>query len=179
MAKCAYCDTFILFGGVTEGDSRFCNQKCQQSGALMQVARQVPDHVVRERLTAIHEGECPKCQKAGPIDVYTSHFVWSAVLLTSWSSKPQVCCRRCGNRAKIGGALGSAVLGWWGFPWGLIATPIQVGRNVVGLCTREHPVSPSPQLEKIVRIIIADEAQRTGASFGPPPLPTGPETGAN
>ena len=26
----------------------------------------------------------------------------------------------------MGAALGSAVVGWWGFPWGLVMTPVQV-----------------------------------------------------
>jgi len=47
------------------------------------------------------------------------------------------------------------VLGWWGFPWGLILTPIQVGRNLVGVARPPEASKPSPQLEKVLRIAMA------------------------
>ncbi|OGV45902.1 MAG: hypothetical protein A2X46_06920 [Lentisphaerae bacterium GWF2_57_35] len=45
--------------------------------------------------------------------------------------------------------------GWWGFPWGLIMTPIQLGRNVFGLFTSPDPTRPSAALTSIVRANLA------------------------
>ncbi|HUR60592.1 MAG TPA: hypothetical protein VM029_22920 [Opitutaceae bacterium] len=163
MAKCSYCNSSILFGGVREGELRFCNQKCQQEGALLSVAQLVPAADVRQRVTAIHQGPCPKCASIGAIDVHTSHSIWSAVLLTSWKSTPQVCCLSCGKKAKMVGTLTSFLFGWWGFPWGLIFTPIQIGRNLVGLARSPSPFVPSAQLERIVRLNLAAELQQAGA----------------
>ncbi|WP_239946439.1 hypothetical protein [Dyella terrae] len=47
-----------------------------------------------------------------------------------------------------------ATLGWWGFPWGLLVTPVQIARNVAGLCKSESE-QPSPRFEQIVRRQIA------------------------
>jgi len=52
----------------------------------------------------------------------------------------------------------SLVLGWWGFPWGFLATPIQIGRNLVGVARGPDPMQPSAKLEKAVRIRIASQA---------------------
>ena len=157
MAKCSYCNSSIIFGGVREGELRFCNRGCQQEGELLSVAQLVPEADVRQRVTAIHQGPCPRCARVGAIDVHTSHSVWSALVLTSWKSTPQVCCVSCGKKAKLLGTLTSLLVGWWGFPWGLIVTPIQIGRNLVGLARTPSSFVPSPQLERIVRLSLAAE----------------------
>ena len=41
--------------------------------------------------------------------------------------------------------------GWWGFPFGLIMTPVQVMRNLAGIFGGPNPASPSPALEKLIR----------------------------
>jgi hypothetical protein len=51
----------------------------------------------------------------------------------------------------------SAVCGWWGLPWGLILTPIQIGRNVFGLFTKPNPAQPSAQLEALLRNELAEK----------------------
>ena len=155
MAKCDYCGSSILFGGARTGDLRFCNHRCQQAGQLIAVSNQVPPDVVQARVWAVHQGLCPKCQGKGPVDVHTAHQVWSALLLTSWKSEPQVSCRACGIKRQATGLVFSLVAGWWGFPWGLIMTPVQVVRNVSGMLSGPDPQKPSAQLERIVRLSMA------------------------
>lgn len=89
------------------------------------------------------------------MDVQTSYRVWSAVLVTSWRSRPQICCRACGVKSKLGDALFSAVLGWWGIPWGFLVTPVQVTRNLAGLASAPHPSEASDQLHKLVALNLA------------------------
>jgi hypothetical protein len=171
MRKCSYCDSNIIIGGVRDGDLRFCNQKCRQEGALLKVAQLVPEEEVKRRVLAVHQGPCPKCKRASPSDVHTSYFVWSALLLTSWKTVPEVSCVSCGRKAKILGAIGSFFLGWWGFPWGLVLTPIIVTRNLWGLVRSRPSSAPSPQLERIVRLGMAAELQRIDQTRAvPPPL---------
>lgn len=110
-----------------------------------------------------HQGPCPKCQGPGPIDVHVAHKVWSALFLTQWSSAPQVSCRACGLKSQAAGAAFSMLLGWWGIPWGLLFTPIQIGRNVYGM-TRAESLRPSAQLEKIIRMNIAATAARANSA---------------
>jgi len=161
--KCDYCGSTILFGGKRDGEFRFCNDRCHQSGVLLAVSRQVPDNLVQQQVWSVHQGRCPRCGGTGPTDVHVSHRVWSALVLTSWASRPQVSCRRCGMKSQAGDALFSLVLGWWGFPWGLVMTPVQIGRNLVGLAKGPDPTKPSPQLEKIVRMSMANRALVTGS----------------
>lgn len=168
MAKCSYCNSTIVIGGVRDGDLRFCNQRCQEAGALLRASRAVPDDEVQKRVTAIHQGPCPKCQRAGPVDIHTSHTVWSMLILTSWKSKPQMSCTPCGKKAKAFAAAGSFVFGWWGFPWGLILTPIQVGRNLWGIVSTPSSMTPSAQLEKIARLTLAAELQARQSAAVPP-----------
>jgi hypothetical protein len=171
MAKCDYCSSTIIFGGKRDANGRFCNQKCRGRGALLAISRQLPDPSVQDQVWKVHQGPCPKCSGAGPVDVHISHRVWSAFVLTSWSSWPDLSCRSCGIKSQAVGAAFSLVLGWWGFPWGLVVTPIQIGRNLFGMASPPEPTKPSPQLEKIVRMTIAGQMlqQQSHQSSEPKP----------
>jgi len=158
MAKCDYCGSTIIFGGKRQGNLRFCNANCSARGTLLAISRQVPENIVNEAVLRVHQGLCPKCGGAGPVDVHVQHQVWSALVLTSWKSTPQISCRSCGVKSQLGGSALSLVLGWWGFPWGLLVTPVQIGRNVVGMLRGPDPLQPSAKLEKAVRMSIASQA---------------------
>jgi DNA-directed RNA polymerase subunit RPC12/RpoP len=164
MAKCDYCGSTILFGGKRQDELRFCNANCSARGALIALSRQVPENVVDESVMRVHQGLCPMCGGSGPVDIHVHHKVWSAIFLTSWKSTPQISCRGCGVKSQLGDAALSLVLGWWGFPWGLVLTPVQVGRNVVGIFRSPDPAKPSAQLEKVIRMNIAGRAIRQTAS---------------
>src|SRR5215470_7741425 len=155
MSKCDYCGSTVIFGGRRDSNGRFCNQKCQARGALLAISRQLPETTVQQQVWKVHQGPCPKCNGAGPIDVHVSHKVWSAVVLTSWSSTPQISCRSCGMKSQMTASALSLVLGWWGFPWGLIFTPVQIGRNIYAIASPPESTKPSAQLEKIVRMSMA------------------------
>ncbi len=155
MASCRYCSTTILFGGVQDGNDRFCNNQCYQSYLLISIAQQIPPHLVREQVNAIHQGLCPKCGGSGPVDLYRVYKVWSAFFLTSWSHTPQISCRSCATRSQAGGIAFCLVLGWWGIPWGLIFTPVQVIRNLIAMCRSPNPLYPSPELENFVKVHLA------------------------
>lgn len=133
------------------------------------MAHEVPADLVSQHVMAVHQGACPKCKGPGPVDIHTSHFVWSILVLTSWNSSPQLCCRSCGTKAKLGGALISGLVGWWGFPWGIIVTPIQIARNAYGLFSGPDPQKPSDQLQQMIRLnlaaqlVAASDRQRAGA----------------
>lgn len=160
MASCAYCNTTILVGGKRKGDLRFCNEKCEQKGALALVAKELPQADVGAYIGRVHRGMCPECAGPGPVDVHTSYRVWSALVLTQWSSRPLVGCKSCGTRQKLTDAVFSLVLGWWGFPWGLLMTPVQLGRNVWALLKTPDPSGPSPALEKILRLHLAEQVMQ-------------------
>ena len=155
MASCASCGSTVIFGGKSAGERRFCSDACLQRGALLSALDQVPPELLAKQTQEVHQGTCPKCSGSGPVDVHTSHRVWSAVVMTSWSSRPQICCRSCGIKGKVGDAAFSLFLGWWGLPWGVIMTPIQVLRNLAGIISSPDPAKPSKQLETMVGLEIA------------------------
>jgi hypothetical protein len=158
MASCDYCGSTIIFGGKRDSNGHFCNKQCQARGSLLSLSRQFPEANVQQEVWKVHQGLCPQCKGSGPIDIHVSHKVWSALFLTSWNSVPQVSCRRCGVKSQVTGTLFNLLLGWWGFPWGLIMTPIQVGRNLYGIVQPPEASKPSRQLEKIVRMTLAANA---------------------
>jgi len=164
MAKCSYCGTGILFGGKRTGEQRFCNTACQQRGALIALSLQVPDPVVAKNVWDVHQGRCPKCKGPGPVDVHTSYKVMSFLVLTRWSNTPYLSCRACGLKQQMSGLAVSLFLGWWGIPWGLIMTPLQIGRNLSAAFSCPDPAKPSPKLEKLVRVNIGAKAARSAAA---------------
>jgi transcription elongation factor Elf1 len=111
----------------------------------------VLDCSIDERVAEVHQSDCPVCGQRGPIDVAKSYWVWSAVIFTRWGSKAQVCCRTCARSSQMDAIGSSVALGWWGFPFGLILTPIQIGRNVYGLLRGSPASSPSSALREVVQ----------------------------
>src|SRR5690242_2649580 len=95
MAKCAYCGSTIIIGGVKAGDQRFCNNKCQQGAYILSAARQVPPEVLERKVEEIFRGNCPKCKALGPVDVHKYYQVWSMLVLTRWTTNQQISCRSC------------------------------------------------------------------------------------
>ncbi len=155
MRKCACCGTGIFIGGRKVGDLDFCSSKCASNAQLIQVASQVPDDMLDEYVRKVHEGQCPHCKGKGPVDVHMSHQVWSALLLTSWKSKQKISCKSCGIKSQFAQMFISLLFGWWGFPWGLIMTPVQIIRNVVEMMGGPSPLRPSDKLRFLLRLNMA------------------------
>src|SRR5689334_2718133 len=103
MANCGYCNATIIMGGVREGNERFCNDNCRQNAAVLSVTRNVPEDVLNRQIEEVWGGACPKCNGQGPVDVHKIHEVWSALVLTHWSTKSQVSCRSCATKRQLGG----------------------------------------------------------------------------
>ncbi len=131
----------------------------------MKEADRLPQHVVDGAIREAHQDDCPECGGAGPVDVHNSHTVWSAFVLTSWKNTPNLCCKSCGRNHQLMGLVSSFFLGWWGFPWGIIYTPIQIVRNLMGVLGGPNPYTPSEQFETIMRLDLA------GRSLAGEPLP--------
>ena len=154
MTSCDYCGTGILFGANKDGDLRFCSPDCATKADWVRAALALPrdeaDHCVRET----HQSPCPRCGGPGPLDVYTSQWVYSALAWTSWGSRPEICCQSCGRTKYLKSGVFSLLLGWWGFPFGFVITPLQVCRNLGGLLGigAPDPGSPSPALDRMVRL---------------------------
>lgn len=159
-------------GGVTQGAEKFCNATCRNNAFITRLSQNIQPDVLEQKIEEVWRGKCPMCGGYGPVDVHKAHQVWSALVLTSWKSRQFVCCRSCGTRQQVGGLLLSGVLGWWGFPWGLIVTPVQITRNIIGMCGGPDRSRPSPELRKAVQVHIGSQIYAASQQRKPPPLPS-------
>jgi hypothetical protein len=121
---------------------------------------------LHEEVRKVHQGHCPRCQGPGPVDVHVSHRVWSALVVTRYSTRSIVSCKSCGTKARLLDSALALVLGWWGLPWGLIMTPVQIGRNVVGFFSAPDPRLPSTALEAAVRSQLAPVLESDAGQSG-------------
>jgi hypothetical protein len=161
MATCAYCGETIVFGGVKAGDLRFCNGKCLYKARILASSPSVPEEAVADLARQIHSGPCPLCQGPGPVDVHVAYWVWSALAFTRWGNRQQVSCRRCAAKSQAGRLAVSAVFGWWGFPWGIFITPVQVCRTAMALASPPKPMEPSARLRQVARAYLMTQSQNS------------------
>lgn len=161
-------------GGVRSGDQRFCNNTCYQNARVLSMTKNVPNDVLERKIEEVWRGNCPKCRGLSPIDVHKTYNVWSALVLTRWTTKSQMSCHSCAVKGQIGAATFSFVFGWWGFPWGLVLTPVQITRNVVGMMRGPDPSRPSDALRRavLVNLVTSAGAQALAARKAGPNQPT-------
>ena len=167
MATCGHCGETIVFGGVRAGDLRYCNNTCLENAGGLGAAAPVSDDAVADLAHRIHSGPCPKCQRTGPVDVHMAYWVWSALAFTRWGHQQQLSCRRCALKTQAGRLVQSAVLGWWGFPWGIIMTPVQVVRTATAMIAPPRSGQPSVGLHSLARTHLMFQAQSSAAAPRP------------
>lgn len=156
MSNCNNCGKSILFGGRKADGRTYCSANCLRAHPLLMAGDRVPADVLQQVVAQWRQGDCPKCKrKNGPIDVHAEHRVHSFLIMTQWHTRRHVSCRPCGRRAQLTGTLYSVALGWWGLPWGLLVTPMQIVRNIAGM-TSGRPDRASPDFERLVRRQLAE-----------------------
>ena len=155
MAICATCGTTLIFGGVKDGKKRYCNQKCYEADEFNRFADKIPDEIVEQVTKKIHDSHCPKCEGSGPVDIHHSYSIYSVIVFTSWKTNENLVCKKCASKQQTVDLIGSLFLGWWGFPLGLIMTPIQLVRNIISLGKNPGAQGPSGNLRQHARLMIA------------------------
>jgi hypothetical protein len=160
MKKCDYCGTRILFGEVRDGRGCFCDGQCRQNGALLRIAQMAPEVVEREA-EDIFRSQCPICNGPGPVDIHRVYYVYSVLVMTRWSTSLQVSCHACATKRQLGATALCTLLGWWGFPWGLFVTPVQICRNIRGIW--HDSKAPSTELRHFVQLNRGAELLRARA----------------
>jgi hypothetical protein len=110
-----------------------------------------------ERFLELGPGDGQASLGPGPVDVHESHWVWSGIAFLQSGSQRHVTCRRCAFKSQVGNLVVSAALGWWGFPWGFVLTPVQVVRNVIGMMSPPDPSQPSARLVQVARVQLASQ----------------------
>jgi hypothetical protein len=157
---CATCGKSILFGGIRDGARTYCSRKCQAGDEAGRLGRRIPVRFVHAHAVGIRGGRCPGCGGPGPLDVYRSYTVWSALVVTKWRTYEHLVCERCAGRRQRRDLLSCALLGWWGIPFGPIATPVQIVRNLAALHADPGADGPSADLREYVRRMLVQRRQR-------------------
>ena len=66
---------------------------------------------------------CPVCRStAQPLNATLTSKVMSFLVLTTWKKQLAIACPTCLDKLNRDASTSSALLGWWGFPWGVIRT---------------------------------------------------------
>ena len=157
MAKCQTCKTFILWGGVKKDGRRYCNSGCMDQDTLGRVGDRIPDNVVKKEAQKIMRGPCPACNlTTNDVELRFTHRAVSYLVMTIWSKNSILSCRSCHRKKVMSESLITLFLGWWGFPFGLIVTPIQLLRNISAASSSNSPTTePSSDTCSFVRGILA------------------------
>jgi hypothetical protein len=87
--------------------------------------------------------------------MHATYWVWSGLAFTRWGIQQRMVCRPCAIKIQAGNLVFSSLLGWWGFPFGLVLTPVQVIRNVMAIVSPPDPSQPSPKLVQVARVQLA------------------------
>jgi hypothetical protein len=117
--------------------------------------------MIEDQIDKVRAGPCEECGARANIDVHKSYKVYSALVWTSWKTRSHFCCQSCGRRHQGKALVSSALLGWWGVPFGLLITPWQIMRNVLAMTRKADRASPD--LERSVRIDLANALARSNA----------------
>ncbi|TKC10793.1 hypothetical protein FA048_11525 [Pedobacter polaris] len=73
---------------------------------------------------------CPICEKyEEKLNGTISHTVKSFIFFTSSETELTIACPDCLDKKNNNAILSTALLGWWGIPWGLFKTPVYIYRN--------------------------------------------------
>lgn len=89
---------------------------------------------------SISKLSCPICgNSAERLNATMTSEVMSFIFFTQYKKKIKVGCGHCLDKANENALLKSAVLGWWGIPWGLIRTPKAIVTNLKSKRTNHSP----------------------------------------
>jgi hypothetical protein len=164
MAVCDYCSKrFGLFGVHADGYS-FCSANCRdRARQLLTSLDGLPPQDIQSYIDKARGGTCAGCGGPGPLDLYQSYRVYSFVVLTRWSTHNHFVCRACARKEQMKSLGLSALLGWWGFPFGLIMTPVQIVRDIAALAGGDQQHA-SQRLQNIMKLNLARQITAQAAA---------------
>lgn len=162
------CNNSARWSPVLDGGQRFCSKTCCRNARLMEISEDIPENEIQRRAAQIASGPCPACQLSGGIvEVRRHHRVWSGVYFTRVQERSQVCCRSCGIKANARSMLFSAAFGWWGLPFGLILTPVQILANCIEMFKVRRYPQPSDELVDVARLELARDLHKGTPAVAP------------
>jgi hypothetical protein len=91
----------------------------------------IDDSQLNNYVTLVRNQACPTCgDQSQQLNAALSSTVISAIIFTHYKKAFSIGCPSCLKKANQKATLKTALLGWWGFPWGLIRTPRALVYNI-------------------------------------------------
>jgi hypothetical protein len=82
-------------------------------------------------ISLIRNQPCPVCSStAQPLNAIVIGSVKSFIILTHYKKKLMIACPSCLQQANQRATASTALMGWWGLPWGIIRTSQALFRNM-------------------------------------------------
>lgn len=154
--KCDYCDSSAIISYIINDGQRFCSTACLENARLMELSEDIPSEEIINFAYDLKNGECPDCHRNdSKIETRKHYRVWSAVIITSSTKQTHVCCKSCGRKINFESIMFCLVFGWWGIPWGILITPVQIILNIAEIFNAADDKIPSDDLVQRARIGLA------------------------
>lgn len=127
--------------------------------------RFVSDTEVAAYCELLRAQPCPICHSAAqPLNATLTSKVMSFLVITTWKKQFAIACPPCLDKLNRDASTTSALLGWWGFPWGIIRT-IQALIANGKMAKTNHAPHPNALLQAfVVSNVGRIEAASTNAS---------------
>lgn len=104
------------------------------------------------RLTSL---PCPDCgERSSPLIGKWIRKVQSFIVVTSSKNTPMIGCRNCTQKRWKNGLILTALVGWWGFPLGLIRTPYVL---ITGFKGKKKQADQSDEI--LTRFVVANRGE--------------------
>jgi hypothetical protein len=159
MATCKTCGKSIIAGGIKDHGYRFCSRMCHQRKApYLSKLAEISEAAVDAEVEKLRTGRCPRCRSVGHVDEHQSVFVYSMILITRFGQRRHMCCAKCALKSQALDTLGTATLGWWGIPFGVIGTPVGIVMNLAHMGVTLRRKKPSKRLREFARDRLARQA---------------------
>lgn len=102
-------------------------------------SKELTENELNEIINKIVNLTCPECgQRNTPLVGSWIRTVKSLIILTSYKKVPIITCNSCAEKKKKNAMLSTALLGWWGVPFGLLRTPIALIQTLTDNKKREE-----------------------------------------
>lgn len=130
-AEKAYQDKVFALNSNHTKDNSISHKNSKQTLEDKPTEKQYSVEDVHSYARMIQELPCPVCQGVRQkLNATVAYKVKSIIFLTSSKKKPIIACPTCLNKKNNRAMIITALLGWWGIPWGLIKTPQYLYLNI-------------------------------------------------
>jgi hypothetical protein len=100
--------------------------------------KELTESELNELKSKISKLACPECgEHHSPLMGVLIRDVKSFVVFTHYKTTPLILCPTCAEKKRKNAMISTALLGWWGIPWGLIRTPQAIISSLIDNKKRE------------------------------------------